>query len=117
MNLGAPKHRMSATLPGKPVTRCVSPHDIETYLESKGYQSVLSEERAWPRDIPYASLPPSWPDPRAPPIRIHPHIVRGPQLCSQPMEKVIEVIAHNEGPTPGELLRDIAVHSQLERGG
>ncbi|WP_437905289.1 hypothetical protein WME95_44530 [Sorangium sp. So ce327] len=49
---------MSVMFPGKPVARCVSPHDIETYLESKGYQSALSVERDWPRDSPYAWLPP-----------------------------------------------------------
>ncbi|WP_437896164.1 hypothetical protein [Sorangium sp. So ce124] len=32
------------------------------------------------------------------------------------MEKVIEAIAHNKGRTPGEVLREIAVHSQLENG-
>ncbi|WP_437796430.1 hypothetical protein [Sorangium sp. So ce693] len=116
MNLGDPRHRMRVTFPGKPATRCVSPHDIETYLESSGYHSALLEERDWPRDIPYAWLPPSWPDPRAPPIRIQPHIVRRPRLCSQPMEKVIEIIAHNEGRAPGEVLREMAVHSQLENG-
>ncbi|WP_438033687.1 hypothetical protein [Sorangium sp. So ce204] len=116
MNLNDPKHRMSVTFPGKPVTRCVSPHDIEAYLESKGYQSVLSVECDWPRDIPYPWLPPRWSDPRAPPIHIQPHIVRGTRLCSQPLEKIIEAIAHNEGRTPREVLRESAVHFQLENG-
>ncbi|WP_437972217.1 hypothetical protein WMF04_24260 [Sorangium sp. So ce260] len=116
MNLRDPKHRMSVTFPGKPVTRCVSPHDIETYLESKGYQSALSVERNWPRDIPYAWLPPRWPHPQTPPIHIQPRVVVGARLCSQPLDKVIEVIAHNEGRTPGEVLREIAVHAQLDKG-
>ena len=85
-------------------------------MESKGYQSALSVERDWPRDIPYASLPSRWSDPRAPPIHIQPHIVRGPRLCSQPLEKIIEAIAHNEGRTPREVLREIAVHAQLAHG-
>ncbi|WP_437905287.1 hypothetical protein WME95_44525 [Sorangium sp. So ce327] len=40
----------------------------------------------------------------------------GLRLCSQPLEKVIEAIAHNEGRTPGEALREIAVYTQLENG-
>ncbi|WP_437301128.1 hypothetical protein [Sorangium sp. So ce426] len=89
---------------------------MEDYLESKGYQSALSVERDWSRDIPYAWLPPRRLDPRAPPIHIQPRVVMGPRLCSQPLEKVIEAIAHNDGRTPGEVLREIAVHSQLDRG-
>ncbi|AGP41533.1 hypothetical protein SCE1572_47825 [Sorangium cellulosum So0157-2] len=43
-------------------------------------------------------------------------MVVGARLCSQPLDKVIEVIAHNEGRTPGEVLREIAVHAQMEKG-
>ncbi|WP_437309600.1 hypothetical protein [Sorangium sp. So ce388] len=107
------KYRIKLTFPGRPVTRCVSPADIERYLTERGYEPTLSVERDWPRHIPYAWFPPKWPDTRAPPIHIKPRFVRGTRLCSQPMEEVIEAIAHNEGRSPGEVLREIAVMAQM----
>ncbi|WP_438026371.1 hypothetical protein [Sorangium sp. So ce233] len=107
---------MRLTFPGKPVTRRVSPEDIEGFLRSRGYQPALSIARDWPRDIAYVWTPPTWPDPRAPPFRIQPRIVRGPRLCSNPLDKVVEDIAHNEGWTPGEVLREIAVYVQMKAG-
>ncbi|WP_437727048.1 hypothetical protein [Sorangium sp. So ce861] len=110
------KHRMSLTFPGKPVTRRVSPDDIEAYLKARGYLPALSVERDWPRNIAYKWWPPRWPDPRTPPIGIRPRDVPGPRLCSQPLEPVIEAIAHNEDRTPGDVLREIAVIAQLADG-
>ncbi|WP_437329995.1 hypothetical protein [Sorangium sp. So ce381] len=40
----------------------------------------------------------------------------GPRLCSQPLEPIIEAIAHNEGRTPGEVLREISVMAQMADG-
>ncbi|WP_438023568.1 hypothetical protein [Sorangium sp. So ce233] len=107
MSFRDPKHRMKITFPGPPVSRRVSPRHIESYLKTQGYTPCLSIAREWPKDIPYVWAPPEWPDPRAPPISIKARIVRGPRLCSHPLEQVIEDIALNEGRTPGEVLRDI----------
>ncbi|AUX43443.1 uncharacterized protein SOCE26_048910 [Sorangium cellulosum] len=57
--------------------------------------------------------PPKWPEPGSPPPHIAPTFVRGPRLCSQPMEEVIEAIAHNENRSPAEVLREIAVMAQM----
>ncbi|WP_437649091.1 hypothetical protein [Sorangium sp. So ce362] len=115
-NIRDPKHRHSLTFPGKPVTRSVSPDDIERYLKDRGYLPALSVEHGWPRGIAYMWWPPRWPDPRTPPIHIRPRHVPGPRLCSQPLESVIEIIAHNEDRTPGEVLREIAVMALMAGG-
>ncbi|WP_438000608.1 hypothetical protein WMF26_13080 [Sorangium sp. So ce185] len=112
-NFRDPDYRMDLSFPGKPITRRVSPRDIEEYLKAKGYTSYLSVERGWPKEIPFAWYPPERPDPRAPRFGIEPRFVRGPRLCSQPLESVIETIAQNEGRTPGEVLREIAVMAQM----
>ena len=49
----------------------------------------------------YSRWPPRRPDPRAPSIFTRPAVVRGLRLCSQPLEPIIETIAHNEGRTQG----------------
>ncbi|XXX74139.1 hypothetical protein WMF30_41490 [Sorangium sp. So ce134] len=116
-NIRDPKHRMSLTFPGRPIIRRVSPDDIERYLRDRGYVSAISVERGWPKDIAYSWFPPRWPDPRTPPIHIQPRMVPGPRLCRQPLEPVIEVIAHNEGRTPGEVLRAIKALAKERKAG
>ncbi|WP_433934242.1 hypothetical protein AB3662_07015 [Sorangium cellulosum] len=77
MDFRDPKHRMSFTFLGKPVTRRVSPDDIEAYLKAHGYLSAISADRYWPPGIPYVWTPPKRPDKRAPPIHIQPRVVPG----------------------------------------
>ncbi|AUX43442.1 uncharacterized protein SOCE26_048900 [Sorangium cellulosum] len=60
-NIRDPKHRMEVTFPGRPITRRVSPDDIERYLKAKGYESARSAERDWPRDIAYFRASQVWP--------------------------------------------------------
>ncbi|WP_437776188.1 hypothetical protein [Sorangium sp. So ce1097] len=117
INIRDPKHRHSLTFPGKPIARRVSPDDIEAYLRAKGYRPAGSIARDWPRNIAFAWLPPEPPDPRAPPFPIRSRMVPGPRLCSQPLEPVVEAIAHNEKRTPGEVLREIAVMAQMAENG
>ncbi|KYF69831.1 hypothetical protein [Sorangium cellulosum] len=83
----------------------------------KGYRPTVSIARDWPEDIAFSWIPPEWPDPRAPPFPIRPRMVPGPRLCSQPLEPVIEAIAHNEKRTPGEVLREIAVMALMAEDG
>ncbi|KYF75845.1 hypothetical protein BE17_23570 [Sorangium cellulosum] len=116
-NIRDPKHRMTVTFPGKPVTRDVSPDDIEAYLRSKGYEAALLADRNWPKDVAYSWWPPRRPDPRAPPFHIRPAVVRGLRECCKPLEQAIETIASNEGRTPGEVLREIAVMAQIAEWG
>lgn len=106
MNLRDPKHRMELTFPGKPVTRRVSPLEIESYLRAKGYNPAILGERSWPKNLPYIWWHPD-PHPLAP--RLHPKRVKvpGTRECSRALETVVEAIAYNEERTPGEVLRDI----------
>ncbi|WP_437721816.1 hypothetical protein [Sorangium sp. So ce861] len=116
MNLRDPKHRMELTFPGKPVTRRVSPLEIEAYLRTKGYTPAILGDRTWPKKLPYSWWPPE-PDSEAP----RPHTkcakVPGARECSRPLETVIEAIASNEGRTPGEVLRDIKALAKERKAG
>ncbi|WP_437828807.1 hypothetical protein [Sorangium sp. So ce1153] len=116
-NIRDPKFRVLLTFPGLPVKRRVSPDDIEAYLKAKGYGPYLSIERDWPKGIARAWMLPKWPEPGSPPMHIQAVMVHGPRLCSQPLDKIVEAIAHNEGRTPGEVLREIAVMAQMAAGG
>ncbi|WP_437486875.1 hypothetical protein WME75_04745 [Sorangium sp. So ce1014] len=66
MTFRDPTFRMKLTFPGLPVTRRVSPADIEAYVALRGYTPTVSIERDWPEHISNVWLPPQWPDPRAP---------------------------------------------------
>ncbi|XXX76938.1 hypothetical protein WMF30_55755 [Sorangium sp. So ce134] len=122
-NIRDPKHRMALTFPGRPVTRRVSPDDIERYLRERGYEPMrLADDcwppgSIWPSDAFYSWWPPRRPDPRAPPAHIRPAVVRGLRECCKSLEQAIETIAHNEGRTPGEVLREIAVMAQMAEDG
>ncbi|WP_437662493.1 hypothetical protein [Sorangium sp. So ce1182] len=120
-NIRDAKHRMAVTLPGKPVTRRVSPDDVEAYLRARGYEAHRLDDRDWPPDAIYSwwppRPPPRWPDPRATSIDVPPRPVRGLRECCKLLEQAIETIAHNEGRTPGEVLREIAVMARMAEGG
>ncbi|WP_437601767.1 hypothetical protein WMF28_09230 [Sorangium sp. So ce590] len=104
------------SFPGPPVTRSVSPDDIEAYLKTRGYLPALSVETGWPRGIAYMGWPPRWPDPRALMIPIIPRMVMGTRLCSHPLEPIVETIVQNERRTPGEVLREISVMALIADG-
>ncbi|XXX73316.1 hypothetical protein WMF30_37280 [Sorangium sp. So ce134] len=106
MNIRDPKHRMSLTFPGPPITRGVSPLEIESYLRAKGYEPAILDARSWPKHLPY-----SWYPPAPHPVKLSPYPrpsrVPGTRECSRPLEEVIEAIARNEERTAGEVLGDI----------
>ncbi|MGK3966699.1 hypothetical protein WMF38_21275 [Sorangium sp. So ce118] len=118
-NIQDPKRRIALTFPGRPVTRRVSPGDVERYLRERGYEAHRLDNRNWPLDVIYSwwppRRPPRWPDPRATSIDVQPRPVREFRECCKSLEQAIETIAHNEGRTPGEVLREIAVLAQVER--
>ncbi|WP_437664888.1 hypothetical protein [Sorangium sp. So ce1182] len=120
-NIRDSKYRMSVTFPGRFVTRRVSPDDIERYLRERGYEAHRLDDGDWPPDAIYSwwppRRPPRWPDPRATTIDVPPRVVRGLRECCKPLEQAIETIAHNEGRTPGEVLREIAIIVRMAEGG
>ncbi|WP_437947039.1 hypothetical protein WME98_40405 [Sorangium sp. So ce296] len=120
-NIRDPKHRMAVTFPGRPVTRRVSPGDVERYLRERGYEPHRLGDDAWPPDAIYSwwppRRPPRWPDPRPTSIDLPPRVVRGLRECCKSLEQAIETIAQNEGRTPGEVLREIAVMAQMAEDG
>ncbi|WP_437513084.1 hypothetical protein [Sorangium sp. So ce1099] len=117
-NIRDAKHRMRVTFAGRPVTRHVSPGDVERYLRERGYEAHRLDHRDWPPDAVYSwwppRRPPRWPDLRA--IDVPPRPVRGHRECCKSLEQAIEAIAQNEGRTPGEVLREIAVMAQIAEG-
>ncbi|WP_434042706.1 MULTISPECIES: hypothetical protein [Sorangium] len=102
INIRDAKHRMSVTFPGRPITRHISPDDIECYLRAKGYRGVRSAQPGWPRDVALVWLPPAGPD-------CPDRYVEGPRVREHRLEQAIKDIARNEKRTPGEVLREIAV--------
>ncbi|MGK4000668.1 hypothetical protein [Sorangium sp. So ce1024] len=110
MSFRDPKRRVSLTLPGRPVTRAVSPDDIERYLSARGYLGVRSAQPGWPRDVALVWLPPAGPNSTD-------RYVEGPQVRSHRLEDAIKAIARIEGRTPGEVLREIAVMAQMPENG
>ncbi|XXY51478.1 hypothetical protein WME91_10080 [Sorangium sp. So ce269] len=120
-NIRDPKHRMSVTFPGRFVTRRVSPADVEAYLRARGYEAHGLADDRWPQDVVYSwwppRLPPRWPDPRPTSISVPPRPVRGLRECCKSLKQAIETIASNEGRTPGEVLREIAVMAQMVEDG
>ncbi|XXY16011.1 hypothetical protein WME88_48025 [Sorangium sp. So ce216] len=118
-NIRDAKHRMSVTFPGRFVTRRVSPADVEAYLRARGYEAHGLADDRWPPDAVYSwwppRRPPRWPDPRA--IDVPPRPVRGLRECCKSLEQAIETIAQNEGRTPGEVLREIAVMAKAAEDG
>ncbi|WP_437968908.1 hypothetical protein WMF04_06290 [Sorangium sp. So ce260] len=120
-NIRDSKHRMRVTLPGRPVTRRVSPADVETYLTARGYEPHRINHRDWHPDAIYSwwppRRPPRWPDARPTTIDTPPHVVRGLRECCKSLEQAIETIAQNEGRVPGEVLREIAIMARMAENG
>ncbi|XYH92860.1 hypothetical protein ACMHYB_33965 [Sorangium sp. So ce1128] len=120
-NIRDPKHRMSVTFPGRFVTRRVSPADVEAYLRARGYEPHGLADDRWPQDVVYSwwppRRPPRWPGPRPTSINVPPRPVRGLRECCKSLEQAIETIADNEGRTPGEVLREIAVMAKIAEDG
>ncbi|WP_437634267.1 hypothetical protein [Sorangium sp. So ce854] len=106
MSFRDPKRRVSLTLPGRPVTRSVSPDDIERYLSARGYLGVRSAQPGWPHDVALVWLPPAGPD-------CTERYVEGPRVREHRLETAIKAIARIEGRSPGEVLREIAVMAQM----
>ncbi|XXX76651.1 hypothetical protein WMF30_10715 [Sorangium sp. So ce134] len=109
-----PQRRVSLTLPARPVTRCVSPADIERYLSARGYRAFLVSIPVRPWYVAMLWLPPIGPD-RQP--TYHDPFVEGPQLSAHRLEDAVEAIARIEGRAAGEVLREIAVMAQVDEGG
>ncbi|WP_437338471.1 hypothetical protein [Sorangium sp. So ce394] len=116
MKFRDPKRRVSLTLPARPVTRCVSPADIERYLSARGYRAfhVVIPVRPW--YVAMLWFPPIGPDGRNQPS-YHDRYVEGPQFSDHRLESAVEAIARIEGRAPGEVLREIAVMAQMAEGG
>ncbi|WP_433936540.1 hypothetical protein AB3662_17850 [Sorangium cellulosum] len=108
----APKRRVSLTLPSRPVTRCVSPDDIERYLSAHGYRPFHVSMPCPPWYVAVLWFPPIGPDGRNLPS-YHDRYVEGPQVSAHRLGDVIGTIARIEGRTPGEVLREIAVMAQM----
>ncbi|WP_438019305.1 hypothetical protein WMF18_09645 [Sorangium sp. So ce315] len=111
-----PKRRVSLTLQARPVTRCVSPADIERYLSARGYRAfhVVIPIRPW--YVAMLWFPPIWPDGRNQPS-YHDRYVEGPQVSAHRLEDAVAAIARIEGRAPGEVLREIAVMAQMAEDG
>ncbi|KYG01810.1 hypothetical protein BE21_55960 [Sorangium cellulosum] len=102
------QRRVSLTLPARPVTRCVSPADIERYLSARGYRAFHVTIPVRPWRVAVLWFPPIGPDGRNQPS-YHDRYVEGPQVSAHRLEGAIEAIARIEGRAPGEVLREIAV--------
>ncbi|WP_437611150.1 hypothetical protein WMF20_04955 [Sorangium sp. So ce834] len=111
-----PKRRVSLTLPARPVTRCVSPADIERYLSARGYRAFHVSIPVRPWRVAVLWFPPIGPDGRNLPS-YHDRYVEGPQVSAHRLEDAIAAIARIEGRTPGEVLREIAVMAQMAEDG
>ncbi|WP_437686411.1 hypothetical protein [Sorangium sp. So ce176] len=110
MKLRDPKRPVALTLPGRPVTRRVSPADIERYLLERGYRGVRSAQPGSPRDVAIVWLPPTgptYPD----------RYVEGPRVRSHRLEEAIKAIARIEGRTPGEVLLEISAMARMAEDG
>ncbi|XXT16692.1 hypothetical protein WME94_41330 [Sorangium sp. So ce429] len=97
MKLRDPKRRVSLTLPARPVTRCVSPADIEQYLSARGYRAFHVTIPVRPWYVAMVWFPPIGADGQP---SHHDRYVEGPQVCSHRLECAIEAIARIEGPPP-----------------
>ncbi|KYF75863.1 hypothetical protein BE17_28975 [Sorangium cellulosum] len=107
-----PKRRVSLTLPARPVTRCVSPGDIERYLSARGYRPFHVTMSCPPWYVAVLWFPPIGPDGGNLPS-YHDRYVEGPQVSAHRLEDAIAAIARIEGRTSGEVLREIAVMAQM----
>ncbi|KYG10996.1 hypothetical protein BE21_58425 [Sorangium cellulosum] len=116
MKFRDPKLRVSLTLPARPVTRCVSPADIERYLSAHGYRAfhVVIPVRPW--YVAMLWFPPIGPDGCNEPS-YHDRYVEGPQISAHRLEDAIAAIARIEGRAPGDVLHEIAVMAQLAEDG
>ena len=85
--------RVRVTLPRRPVTRTITPEQVEAYLRQTGWREVDDEYT---------------PSPRA-------KVVSPPRDRKVPLSEVIKQVALHEGRSPGEVLRDIAAGKGLER--
>ncbi|WP_437752006.1 hypothetical protein [Sorangium sp. So ce1389] len=107
-----PKRRVSLTLPARPVTRCVSPADIERYLSARGYRPFHVTIPVRPWYVAMLWFPPIRPDGGNLPS-YHDRYVEGPQVSAHRLEDAIASIARIEGRAPGEVLREIAVMARM----
>ncbi|XYH95075.1 hypothetical protein ACMHYB_45910 [Sorangium sp. So ce1128] len=80
-----PQRRVRVTVPGKPVTRTITPAQIDRYLDAMRWMK----------------------DPNGP--------VPDPTDRSFPLTRIIAMIATHENRSPGEVLADIADGKGLER--
>ncbi|WP_437305191.1 hypothetical protein [Sorangium sp. So ce388] len=112
----SPKRRVSLTLPARPVTRCVSPDDIERYLSARGYRPFHVSIPVRPWYVALLWFPPIGPDGRNEPS-YRDRYVEGPQVSDHRLEDAIAAIARIEGRAPGEVLREISVMAQLAEDG
>ncbi|WP_437319754.1 hypothetical protein [Sorangium sp. So ce385] len=111
-----PTRRVTLTLPARPVTRCVSPDDVERYLSARGYRAFHVSIPVRPWRVAVLWFPPIGPDGHNRPS-YHDRYVEGPQVSAHRLEDAVEAIARIEGRAPGEVLREIAVMAQMAEDG